>query len=59
MSALERNEFDIVLLDIQMPERDGYQTTATIRREQETGTHLPIIALTTHAMQGGPTSSFV
>ncbi|AGF78106.1 signal transduction histidine kinase regulating C4-dicarboxylate transport system [Desulfocapsa sulfexigens DSM 10523] len=45
--------FDCILMDIQMPEMDGYQTTAVIRsHEQEYGGHIPIIAMTAHATQG-------
>jgi len=45
--------FDCVLMDVQMPEMDGLQATAAIReREQESGRHIPIIALTAHAMAG-------
>jgi two-component system sensor histidine kinase/response regulator len=57
--ALERWElnqsvqFDIILMDVQMPEMDGLQATAGIRaRELVTGAHIPIIAVTAHAMKG-------
>jgi PAS domain S-box-containing protein len=53
LAALEKNTFDVVLMDVQMPELDGFQTTAAIReREKSTGKHLRIIAMTAHAMDG-------
>ena len=51
--ALDRQQFDVVLMDVQMPGMDGFQTTATIRdREKLTGKHLRVIAMTAHAMEG-------
>ncbi|MEO5954859.1 MAG: response regulator, partial [Nitrospiraceae bacterium] len=53
LAALERETVDLVLMDIQMPEMDGFAATAAIReREKATGGHLPIVALTAHAMKG-------
>jgi CheY-like chemotaxis protein len=45
--------FDIVLMNIQMPEMDGMEATAAIRtREKKSRSHVPIVAMTTHAMRG-------
>jgi CheY-like chemotaxis protein len=53
IAALEREPFDVVLMDVQMPEMDGFKATATIRAlEAITGRHVPIVALTAHAMDG-------
>lgn len=47
------DEFDLVLMDVEMPEMDGLEATAHIReREKETNKHIPVIALTAHAMKG-------
>jgi two-component system, sensor histidine kinase and response regulator len=51
LAALGREPFDLVLMDVQMPEMGGFEATAAIR-EQERGTHLPIVAMTAHAMKG-------
>jgi two-component system, sensor histidine kinase and response regulator len=53
LAALKLAEYDAVLMDCQMPEMDGFQATAEIRRlEQLTGRHVPIVAMTANAMQG-------
>jgi PAS domain S-box-containing protein len=53
VTALERESFDLVLMDLQMPEMDGFEATAAIREQEKvTGNHLPIVALTAHAMKG-------
>ena len=53
VTAFEKESFDLVLMDLQMPEMDGFEATAAIReKEKVTGYHLPIVALTAHAMKG-------
>jgi CheY-like chemotaxis protein len=53
LAALETHSYDLVLMDIQMPEMNGMEATARIReKEKITGGHQPIVALTAHAMKG-------
>jgi signal transduction histidine kinase/ligand-binding sensor domain-containing protein/ActR/RegA family two-component response regulator len=53
IAAFGRETFDVVLMDVQMPEMDGFEATQVIRTQEHGGDrHIPIIALTAHAMQG-------
>jgi CheY-like chemotaxis protein len=53
VAALQREAFDVVLMDVQIPEMDGLEATAAVRvKEAGTGRHIPIIAMTAHAMKG-------
>jgi signal transduction histidine kinase/DNA-binding response OmpR family regulator len=53
LQAFESGSFDLILMDLQMPEMDGFEATTSIReREKESGNRVPIVALTAHAMKG-------
>jgi len=53
LEALRNDSFDLILMDVQMPELDGLQATARIREDEKTtGKHIPIVAMTAHAMVG-------
>jgi CheY-like chemotaxis protein len=53
LEALGRDKFDLILMDVQMPLMDGFEATGAIRQEEkETGSHIPIVAMTAHAMKG-------
>jgi two-component system sensor histidine kinase/response regulator len=53
IAALERESFDLVLMDVHMPDMDGFEATSSIRaRERFSGKRIPIVAVTAHAMTG-------
>ena len=53
LQALERRSFDVVLMDLEMPDMDGLEATAVVReRERVSGGHTPIVAMTAHAIKG-------
>jgi CheY-like chemotaxis protein len=53
LAAFETQPFDLILMDVQIPEMDGFEATAAIRqKEKSLGTRIPIIAMTAHAMKG-------
>jgi CheY-like chemotaxis protein len=53
LTALAQQSFDLILMDVQMPEMDGLEATVAIRlQERRSATHVPIIAMTANAMQG-------
>src|SRR5262249_20342059 len=52
LAALANERFDLILMDVQMPQMDGFKATAAIReKEKTTGDHIPIVAMTGYAMK--------
>ena len=52
LEALDRENFDLILMDVQMPEMDGLEATRRVReKEASTGGRIPIVAMTAHAME--------
>jgi signal transduction histidine kinase/ligand-binding sensor domain-containing protein/DNA-binding response OmpR family regulator len=53
LEQVQKRNFDVILMDVQMPEMDGFAATQAIREwEKDMGSHVPIIAMTAHAMKG-------
>jgi len=53
LAALEKRSFDVIIMDVSMPEMDGVEAATAIReKEKITGAHIPIVAVTAHAMTG-------
>jgi len=52
LDALEAAEYDLVLMDCQMPELDGYEATTQLRLREGTGRHTRVVAMTAHAIEG-------
>ncbi len=52
VSAVQANEYDIILMDIQMPEMDGFEATQKIREMDNSYKDIPIVAMTANAMKG-------
>jgi two-component system, sensor histidine kinase and response regulator len=52
VDAAAQSVYDLILMDCQMPEKDGYQAAVEIRRAEAAGRRVPIVALTAHAMTG-------
>ena len=53
VEAMKSEKFDLVLMDVQMPEMDGFEATAIIRKNETlSGFHTPVVAMTAHALKG-------
>jgi len=53
IEEFQKQRFDLILMDVQMPVMDGVDATAAIRQSEKiTGGHIPIVAMTAHAMEG-------
>ncbi|WP_300672904.1 response regulator [Desulfoluna sp.] len=52
VEAFHRGHFDLILMDVQMPEMDGFEATRAIRQSPPKGPTIPIVAMTAHAMKG-------
>jgi len=52
LEALKRKAYDLILMDVQMPAMDGFEATQAIRKMEDDRKHIPIIAMTAHAMKG-------
>ena len=52
LAALEQAQFDAVVMDVQLPVIDGLETTRRIRQKETAGRHMPVVAMTAHAMKG-------
>ncbi|HLF88395.1 MAG TPA: response regulator, partial [Anaerolineales bacterium] len=52
LEAFQRGQYNLILMDVQMPEMDGFRATQQIRVQEIEGQHTPIIAMTAHAMMG-------
>lgn len=55
VEILQKENFDIIFMDCQMPVLDGYSATRTIRNQEKNGRHIPIVAMTAHAIEGDRT----